>query len=83
MTTIRSPILTWEGYHPFVFDPTETSHGGTGFYIKDSLVYVKRDDLKFNSPSNYESTFIEVILPDRKNMILGCIYCHPTSTILI
>ena len=75
--------INLEGYHPFVFDPTETSHGGTGFYIKDSLVYVKRDDLKFNSPSNYESTFIEVILPDRKNMILGCIYRHPTSTISI
>ena len=39
-----------DGYHPFVFDPTETSHGGTGFYIKESLVYVRRDDLKFNSP---------------------------------
>ena len=75
--------INLEGYHPFVFDPTETSHGGTGFYVKDSLVYVKRDDLKFNSPSNYESTFIEVILPDRKNMILGCIYRHPTSTISI
>ena len=75
--------INLEGYHPFVFDPTETSHGGTGFYIKDSLVYVERDDLKFNSPSNYESTFIEVILPDRKNMILGCIYRHPTSTISI
>ena len=31
----------------------------------------------------YESTFIEVILPNRKNMILGCKYCHPTSTISI
>ena len=75
--------INLEGYHPFVFDPTETSHGGTGIYIKDSLVYVERDDLKFNSPSNYESTSIEVILPDRKNMILGCIYRHPTSTISI
>ena len=44
--------ITNIGYHPFVFDPTETSHGDTGFYIKESLVYVKRDDLKFNSPSN-------------------------------
>ena len=75
--------INLEGYHPFVFDPTETSYGGTGFYIKDSLVYVKRDDLKFNSPSKYESTFIKVILPDRKNMISGCIYRHPTSTISI
>ena len=65
------------------FDPTETSHGGTGFYIKESLVYVRRDDLKFNSPGNYEPTFIEIILPNRKNLILGCVYRHPTSTITI
>ena len=58
--------INLDGYHPFVFDPAETSHGGTGFYINESLVYVKRDDLKFNSPSNYESTFIEIILHDRK-----------------
>ena len=70
-----------DGYHPFVFDATETTHGGTGFFISDSLAFKKRDDLKFNSPGNYESTFIEVILPKRKNMILGCIYRHPTSTI--
>ena len=30
--------INLEGYHPFVFDPTDTTHGGTGFYIKDSLV---------------------------------------------
>ena len=42
-----------EGYHPFIFDPTETSHGGTGFYIKDSLVFKKRDDLKFNSSGEH------------------------------
>ena len=75
--------INLDGYQPFVFDPTETSHGGTGFYIKESLVYVKRDDLKFNSPGNYESTFIEIILPDRKNLILGFIYCHLNSTIPI
>ena len=70
-------------YHPFVFGPTETSQDGTGFYIKESLVYVRRDDLKFNSPGNYESTFIDIILPDRKNLILGCVYRHPTSTISV
>ena len=69
-----------DGYHPFVFDGTETSHGGTGFFINDSIVFKKRDALKFNSPGNYESTFIELIFPKRINMILGCIYRHPTST---
>ena len=34
-----------EEYHPFVFDPTDTTHGGTGFYIKNSLVFKRRDDV--------------------------------------
>ena len=60
--TNNTTNINLEGYHPFVFDPTETSHGGTGFYIKDSLVFNKRrDDLKFNYPSSHESTFIEII----------------------
>ena len=51
---------------PLYLTPLKTSQGGTGFYIKESLVYVRWDDLKFNSPGNYESTFIEIILPERK-----------------
>ena len=55
-----------DGYKPFVFDPTQSSHGGTGFYISESLSYIKRDDLKFNSQGDFESTFIELILPNKK-----------------
>ena len=71
------------GYHPFIFDPTSTTHGGTGFYVKSSRVFNKRDDLKFNSPGNFESTFIELVFPDDRNMIVGCIYRHPTSEVTI
>ena len=71
--------INLEWYHPFVFDPTDTIHGGTGFYIKDSLVFKRRDDLKFNSSGFHESTFIEIILPNKKNVIVGCIYRHPNS----
>ena len=59
-----------DGYHHLVFDGTETSHGGSRFFINNSIVFKKRDDLKFNCPGNYESTFIELIFPKRKNMIL-------------
>ena len=30
-------------------------------------------------PGVFESTFIEIILPGRKNLIVGCIYRHPSS----
>ena len=35
------------------------------------------------SPGDFESTFIEVIFPNKKNMIIGCIYRHPSSNISI
>ena len=72
-----------EGYRPFLYDPTETTHGGTGFYISKELNYKRRDDLKFNSKGDFESTFIEIIQTDRKNFIVGCIYRHPSSSISI
>ena len=73
--------INLEGCHPFVFDPTDRTHGGTGFYIKGSLVFKRRDDLKFNSSNAHESTLIEIILPNKKNIIVGCIYHHPNSKI--
>ena len=48
------------GYLEFIFEPTETTHGGTGFYIKDNIDYITREDLRINSPSNFESMFIEI-----------------------
>ena len=73
------------GYHEFIFNPIETSHGGTGFYLSKSLIYNKRNDLTLITPGpgNFESIFLEIILPGRKNLIVGCIYRHPTSKISI
>ena len=53
------------------------------FFISDSINLIKRDGLEFNSPGESESTFIEMILPNRKNMVIGCIYCHPSSKITV
>ena len=64
------------GYEKFIFEPTGTSHGGSGFYIKSDLDFKVRDDLNLNSPGNFEAMFIELILPGRKNLIVGCIYRH-------
>ena len=72
-----------DGYHEFVFQPTETSHGGTGFYLKDYIDYVERTDLDLSSVGDFETSFIEIKFPKKKNLILGCIYRHPTSKISI
>ena len=71
------------GYKPFISDSTETTHGGTGFYVEGSPQINIMDDLKFNSPGNFESTFIELMFPNTANFIIGCIYRHPSSSISI
>jgi hypothetical protein len=42
------------GYDEFIFEPTGTTHGGTGFYIKNGYDYVERKDLNLNSPSVFK-----------------------------
>ena len=59
--TLPSNNISIPGYEEFVFEPTETTHGGTGFYIKDNVDYVMRKDLQINSPGDFESTFIEIL----------------------
>ena len=73
------------GYHDFIFDSSETSHGGTGFYVKKSLAYNIRNDLKLKPPGSgdFESTFLEITLPAKKNLIVECIYRHPSSKITV
>ena len=63
------------GYE-FIFEPTQSNFGGTGFYIKNNLDYIIRDDLKINKKNDHEAIFIELILHNRKNLIVGCVYRH-------
>ena len=69
------------GYSPFLYQPTDTTHGGAGFYINNNLDFKERKDLNLNSTGNFETIFIELIIPNRKNVVAGCIYHHPSSII--
>ena len=42
------------------------------------MSYTVRDDLAIYKKKELESIFIEVINPKGKNLIIGCIYCHPS-----
>jgi len=61
----------------------EAAAGGTGLYINQSLAYKIRDDLsiKCHLSKQLESTFAEISLPNQPNIIVGCIYKHPTLPI--
>ena len=58
--------------------PGETSAGGTLLYINKRISYKLRNDLKLYHPGKIESTFIEIICSKSTNVIVGCIYKHPT-----
>ena len=78
---IPSNNIKLPGYDEFIFEPTGTTHGGAGFYIKNGIDYIIRHDLNLNKPSFFEAMFVEIILPDRKNLVVGCIYRHPSESI--
>ena len=61
--------------------PTESSAGGTLLYINKRLSYQLRNDLRIYFESKIESTFIEIICSKSANVIVGCIYKHPTLPI--
>ena len=65
------------------YTPTESSNGGTLLYIKQGINYKLRKDLQMYKSKELEPMFIEVLEPgiSRNNMIIGCIYCHPSMEI--
>ena len=61
--------------------PTESSKGGTLLYLDKNLKYNLWKDLNIYQKGMIESTFIEIINKNEKNMVAGCIYKHPKQTI--
>ena len=50
----------------------------TLLYIANHLSYKSRNDLNIYEKPELESTFIEVINPQKNNIIIGSIYRHPS-----
>ena len=82
INSYASNNIDLDGYNPFIFEPTETTHGGTGFYIRDNINFIERSDIELTSPGNFESKFIEIKF-ENKNLVIGCIYRHPNSQISV
>ena len=55
--------------------------GGALPYINKRHSYKTRPDLAIYKPKKLESIFVEVILPKKSNLIVGCIYKHPCMDI--
>ena len=81
--TEPSNNIRLHGYNEFTFTPTNSTHGGVGFYIKENTTYFERNALDINSTSDYETKFIEIKFEHKKPLIIGCVYRHPSSIISI
>ena len=79
VTPVISPAL--DGYHTPVSTPTESTKGGALIYVKQPLVYNRREDLEkiMYKSKELESVFVEI--GGKKNQIYGCIYRHPCMDI--
>ena len=62
----------------YEFTPTESTARGTLLYIAGHLAYQKRNDLNIYAKNYLKSTFIAITNPSKTNIIVGCIYRHPT-----
>ena len=60
--------------------PTLASKGGVILYISEKHNSKPRKDLDNIMEKSYvlESAFSEIVVPNKKNIVLGCIYRHPS-----
>ena len=75
--SVRTSNINLQNYS-IEHTPTESTCGGSLLYINSNINYIRRNDLQINKKKELESTFIEIINPNKtKNIIVGCIYRHP------
>ena len=75
--------LTLEGYKEPYLIGTKASAGGTALYVSNDTESKPRKDLSalLYSDKELESTFCELVFNKQENIIVGCIYKHPTMKI--
>ena len=75
--SIRNINIDLKGY-TIEHTPTEANCGGALLYINNTFNYTVRNDLRNYQKKEIESIFTEIINPKGKNVIVGCIYRHPS-----
>ena len=64
------------GYHVICCDKTKSSDERRGFFISDKFSFDKHNDLIVSNYNTLESTFLEIILPQKRSFLCGCIHKH-------
>ena len=61
--------------------PKEGPNGGALIYVKNDIIYKVRNDLKIYQSEKLESVFIEIIKSNNRNIMVGCVYRHPSMEV--
>ena len=78
--TIGFDQIQLQGYHPFVYNKTETHFGGTGIYVLDNFSFQDRKGLDINISGECEASFIKLNLNSnfsKRSIIICSMYRHP------
>ena len=86
-TKLKKDVLPISDYNMAGYNcyhtPTESAKGGAALYIDDIYITKRRNDLEkiLYKSGKLESVFVEIVIKNGKNIIVGCIYRHPTMDI--
>ena len=62
----------------FLNTNSPTRVGGVGLYISKELTFIRRRDLEITG-DGIESCWVEITREKEKNIVIGCIYRHPST----
>ena len=64
--------------YSFINTNSRTAAGGVAIYIANELDFFRRRDIEL-SGDNIESCWVEIRREKLKNVVIGCIYRHPSN----
>ena len=74
------PLVQFENYRAiFKHKLNRKEGGGIAIYVKENISFIERPDLSIpvNQQHLYDCLFIEIIVPELKNIIIGIVYRSP------
>ena len=79
LTNSTAELVNITGYN-FVSNHRKSKiGGGVGIYLQNDIEYKILKECKFSDSEVIESIFVEIIVPQGKNIIVGCVYRPPNQ----
>ena len=79
LTDSTAELVNITGYN-FVSNHRKSKiGGGVGIYLQNDIEYQILKECKFSDSEVIESIFVEIIVPQGKNIIVGCVYRPPNQ----